>query len=111
MGMSEPLKDEGNPWVTIDEVLEQIGQIGKFQIIVLILFSLLYMPPAFQAFNIVFLADSPQWKCTGTNQECNSTILYEAFDEARCKIDRSSWKYSKPKSYSLVTQVTLLLIC
>ncbi|XP_065661825.1 organic cation transporter-like protein isoform X3 [Hydra vulgaris] len=108
LNVQKSFQHENNQWITIDEVLEQIGQIGKFQIFVLILFSLLYMPPAFQAFNIVFLADSPKWQCTGISQECNSTNLFSADNDKRCKLNRSSWKYSKPDSYSIVTQFDLI---
>ena len=89
---------------TVDEYLIQIGQLGKFQIFVLLLFSLVFIVPGAQAFIMVFIADSPPWVCSGRNLfECNSTKSYTTYE--RCNMSRISWKFTKSKSYSIVTEV------
>ena len=63
--------------LTVDEYLIQIGQLGKFQVFILVLFSLVFFVPGAQALIMVFIADSPPWECSGYNLlECNTTKSY-----------------------------------
>ena len=92
-----------------DEFFEHVGSIGKHQILVTLIVGCLLIIPAYQALIMVFIADSPPWRCSNKNeQECNTTRLYTATDNEyrlRCDMNRSAWEYTMPKSYSIVNEV------
>ena len=98
-----------NKHLSIDEILEHVGQLGKYQIIVMSIFSVCLVVPAYQSLIMVFIADSPPWRCSGINMyECNTTTIYSVGDSeysSRCNMTRSAWEYTFPKSYTIVTQV------
>lgn len=94
---------------SIDRVLEHIGQLGPFQLKVMVIYSLVFIVPAYQALITVFINASPSWRCSPNNHsECNNTIIYKSTDEERCRMNRGSWEYVTPKSFSLVTQFDLV---
>ena len=102
------LKEENHPKVlSIDDYLMKIGELGRFQIISLIIFAFIYMIPGYQALILVFIAQSPSWRCSGHNLlECNTTDIYD--DDSiknRCNMSDASWEYVSPVSYSIVSQV------
>ena len=42
------------------------------------------------------------------NTQCNSTEVFDInqdFYEERCSMDRSSWEYTEPQTFSMVTEV------
>lgn len=97
--------------LTIDEFLQQIGQLGRFQIVVIVISSFLFVIPSCQSLLLVFIAYSPPWKCTNSNNTCSGfTVHYEGqpgFND-RCKMERSDWTYDIPKSYSIVSEFDLV---
>jgi len=103
---------EANQFYTIDQFLEQIGQVGMFQVSILICLSAIMVVSAYQSLFIVFGFQSPPWKCSGHDRsDCNSTTLFNygvpGFD-SRCHMNRSSWTYSTLTSFSIVTDYDLV---
>ena len=99
-------------YVNVDEYLRKIGEFGKRQIILQVLFCLMTLPPALQGLLLVFAANNPPWKCTGRNTECNITgnvfTVSHDFYKRRCDmVNRSSWEFSQPRKFSIVTEVSL----
>ena len=98
--------------VDIDTVLPLIGELGRHQIIVLAILSLICMPAAFQLLIIYFLADDPPWKCVTNSTLCNVTGVIKpqsSFQTLRCNIPREQWNYVEGKYYSIVTEVRMMV--
>ena len=94
----------------MDEVLPLIGEFGNFQIMLEIAFSIIKVPESMLILIPYFVQDIPSWKCSRNSTICpyNGTFgpqnkLYEA----RCDMPRSEWEYTKPKDYSIITQVSV----
>ena len=97
----------------IDHVLPLIGELGRHQIIVLVILSLAVMPASLQWSVIYFLADDPPWRCVTNSTKCNVSELIKAgstWNTLRCKIPREDWEYVEGKHYSIVTEVRKLLL-
>ena len=83
--------------MTIDEILEQIGEMGRFQISRLAMFCLIMVAPAFQFLNMYFLAAEAPWQCAQNSTVCKlngSFTVGHPHYEFRCKINRSDWEFA-----------------
>ena len=105
--------DEKNPTkeISIDDFLGHVGQIGRFQILVLLVCSTLFILPSHQSLLLIFIAHSPPWKCTNTTDTCSgANIHYEGQPgfNSRCDMERWQWTYTLPKSHSIVSEVNKL---
>ena len=95
----------------MDEILEQIGQMGRFQISKIAMFALVIFPPTFHLLNMFFLAAEPPWQCVKNSTECKLTGSFvPGHDDYnfRCDMNRSEWEYvayEGPKD-SIVTEVS-----
>ena len=81
----------------MDEILEQVGEFGRFQISRLAIFCCLMFPPAFHIFNMYFLAAEAPWQCVKNSTVCKLNGSFVAGDDDydfRCKINRSEWEYA-----------------
>lgn len=98
---------------SIDEYLEYVGQLGRYQAIIIIVCSFLFFVPAHQSLLMVFVAHSPPWVCRSTQDNyttsaCISSVFhYEGQPgfNSRCDYARSEWKYTLPASHSIVSEV------
>ena len=104
-------------YVNVDQYLGYIGEFGKRQIILQVLFCLMIIPATYQSLLLTFVANNPAWKCSRSSQnhECNRTdkafTVSSNFYERRCEfVNRSSWEFTQPKKFSIVTEVTNELI-
>ena len=97
---------------TVDEILEEIGQMGRFQISRLVMFCFLIFPPTFQFLNMYFIAAEGPWQCVKNSTECRlngSFVVGDDDYDFRCKINRSEWEYASyegPRD-SIVSEVSL----
>ncbi len=93
----------------LDDILPYVGEIGKYQIILLIMFSLMLLAAGFPILIMFFAAQNPPWTCVSNSTICNVTGSFTSkqkeYYAKRCDMPRSEWKFTKPKSYSIVTQV------
>ena len=93
----------------VDDILLKIGQYGIYQMFLVGIFCFLIIPSTYQTLIMSFIGNNPTWRCTKNSTQCNATG--EVFDknhdlyESRCSMDRSSWEYTKPSSFSIVTEV------
>ncbi|XP_001628786.3 organic cation transporter-like protein [Nematostella vectensis] len=108
----------------VDQVLEQIGQFGPFQIRILAMFLFIFIPLTYQTLLMVFVAYEPPWMCTTNSSACllsNSTgrEIYSTSTQPielyhrRCKLNRTDWKFADPELYegpvhTIVTQFDLV---
>ena len=112
--MEETNKDANSGLhVNVDQYLGFIGEFGKRQIILQVLFCLMIIPATFQSLLLTFVANNPPWRCSGLSAECNITgvdfTVSSSFYNRRCDfVNRSSWIFTQPKKFSIVTEVNLL---
>ena len=103
--------EDGLKYLDVDEFFVHIGQFGRTQKFLLLLFYLLMIPHSYHTLSWYFTGHSPAWRCAflnGTQSECNHTGIIDIGDrlyQSRCLMERSSWTYTKPKEYSIVTEV------
>jgi hypothetical protein len=94
--------------LTVDEVLNQIGGYGKYQILMLQLVGFIeFGLAAFNVMIITFIAGEPTWECVSNSTICklNGTIDTTSDDyNARCDMPRSEWKFSDTYT-SVVSEV------
>ena len=106
---------------TINDYLEHVGQLGRYQAVIMIACNFLFFVPAYQSLLMVFATHSPPWTC---NEITNSTINNNSSSvcanngasnkiyvegqpgfNLRCSLARSEWKYTLPVSDSIVSEV------
>ena len=100
---------------TVDEILEQVGEFGRFQISRLAMFAFLMFPPTFHILNMYFLAAEAPWQCVKNSTACKLNGSFVAGDDDydfRCKINRSEWEYADyegPKE-TIISEVSRLYV-
>ncbi|XP_058972157.2 solute carrier family 22 member 15 [Pocillopora verrucosa] len=96
--------------ITTDEVLEQIGSFGRYQIVLNIFFNLTYaLWWAVPVMISVFIASEPGWQCKNT-LTCPYTDTISLGDtryKYRCNIPREDWKFANDFT-SIVTEFDLV---
>ncbi len=98
--------------LSIDEVLPLIGEFGRYQILLEILFCLLKASGSMTVLLPCFTQHNPGWQCTHNSTICSlDGVITPASKhyESRCNMPRSEWQFSQPKEYSVVTQVLICL--
>ena len=103
--MSSSLIKPG-PVMDIDTVLVNVGEFGRYQILLEAIHCLLQIPYTLMILLPYFTQDSPAWKCAVNSTRCNVTGELPSTDKLRCTIPRRDWEYALPKDYSVVTEVS-----
>ncbi len=107
-------KQEKHVFNDLDEVLPYIGELGKYQIILISMLALMILTAGFPVLIMFFAAQNPPWTCVTNSTVCTLNGTFSSKDvntyKARCDMPRSEWKFTKPKSYSIVTQVAVIVI-
>ena len=94
----------------IDQVLEQIGSMGRYQIrFISAICYLGFFISGFQTMIMTFIATEPGWRCVTNSTLCNATGVYRPGDVGyndRCdrKLPSSEWEYEDTFT-STVTEV------
>ena len=104
-GPVEPIKVKD-----LDEILKYVGELGKYQCILISMLALMILTAGFPVLIMFFAAQNPPWACAKNSTICNMTGSFKSGDplyEKRCSMPRSAWIFTKPKEYSIVTQVML----
>ena len=92
----------------LDDALPYVGELGKYQIILISIMALATLVAGFPVLIMFFAGQNPPWQCETNSTICklNGTFKSGAKNyEARCSMPRSEWKFTKPIDYSIVTQV------
>ena len=137
--MIHPVSDEKKTvpsdeieYLDVDDYLGYVGRFGKFQILLLLLFCFIIFPSTYQTLVMSFAGNSPSWRCvsqpnttfspsgnttlapnataSGTCRVAGDIKVGDDYFDARCKMERSLWKYSKDDDYSIVTQVIIIFL-
>lgn len=104
--MSSELLKPG-PAMNIDQILTNVGEFGRFQILMEAIHCLLQIPYTLMILLPYFTQDSPAWMCSVNSTRCNETGPLPSTNKLRCKLPRSEWEYTLPKDYSVVTEVCI----
>ena len=99
----EPQKELG-----MDEFLPIIGEFGTFQKLLVGILSIPANIVAFPFLIIYFTSLEPPWKCSEGSSVCTNNGTFNSSDDSRCDMSREDWEFTKPPSYSLVTQYDLV---
>ena len=59
--------------LTVDQYLEKIGGMGRFQWVVVVVVGVIMVPVTFQTLIMTFLALEPPWRCKAGSSICNFT--------------------------------------
>ena len=98
--------------LTVDQILEKLGQCGLFQVGISVIVCLLTFPQVYQILLMYFTGHSPPWKCARNNPECNISGIIEPSQaylyKKRCYMNRSVWEYTTGKQFSFVTEYDLI---
>ena len=97
----------GKRQMTFDEILHQIGEFGRFQIITLSMFAFALIPMTSHTLIMYFAALNPPWECTPGDSMCTRNGTFSSDDNTRCSMPRDSWRYTQPTSFSVVTEFDL----
>ena len=80
----------------VDEILEKIGPLGKFQIRTVIVMGWTLFCLALFELSPTFLAGDPGWKCKANSTGCKLAgeyVLGMDNFKARCTMERGDWEY------------------
>ena len=96
--------------LTVDDVLEKIGSMGRYQYrLVMIMGFMKMFGYAFQAMISTFLSAEPPWRCKDNSSACNLTGIFRPRDKNytfRCSIPRSDWEFDTSEFNSVVSEVS-----
>ena len=59
--------------LTVDQMLEHVGSMGRFQWSVVVVCGTILVPVTFQTLIMTFMALEPAWKCVNGSIVCNFT--------------------------------------
>ena len=93
---------------SLDDILPYVGELGKYQIFMISIMALADLVSGFPVLIMFFAGDNPPWQCGTNSTICKLNGTFKSGEknyEARCSMPRSEWKFTKPKEYSIVTQV------
>ncbi|XP_032240300.2 organic cation transporter protein isoform X1 [Nematostella vectensis] len=97
--------------LTIDEVLEEIGSMGRYQIRLVFIFCYFgFFVVGFQTMLMTFITGEPGWQCVENSTVCNVTGVHRPGGDhykLRCDLPRSDWEFAKEFT-STVTQWDLV---
>jgi len=99
-------------YMDVDEILLDIGEFGRMQVALVFIFCLLIIPPTYHTLIMSFAGSNPNWRCVANSTECNMTGEFSVLQEddyyKRCDMNRSSWEFTQPKEFSIVTEWDLV---
>jgi hypothetical protein len=83
--------------LTVDQMLEKIGEFDRFQWLLLGIFGYgVFAIAGFPTMIVSFITAEPDWKCVSNSSICNFTepIGLTSDDyKARCDMPREAWTY------------------
>ncbi|KAJ8923756.1 hypothetical protein NQ315_010337 [Exocentrus adspersus] len=90
--------------VDIDCMLQHVGNFGRFQLILMLLFSTINAFSAFHYFGQTFISVVPDYHCDVRNYDLNVTVPYKCHvsvsqDEVECS---TGWVFLKNNTYGFV---------
>lgn len=95
--------------LSIDEMLNLVGEYGRYQKIINILFCITMFPSCFHVLIMYFCVKNPPWRCALNSTTCTQyNRTFDAKDNSRCHLARHDWEFTEPRDYSIVTDFDLV---
>ncbi|KAJ7392479.1 hypothetical protein OS493_012145 [Desmophyllum pertusum] len=97
--------------LTIDDVMEKIGSMNRYQYRLLLVCGVLQFFGSFQVMLPTFLSVEPPWQCKDNSSACNLTGTFKPGDKDykfRCSIPRDDWEFDTSELNSVVTEWDLV---
>lgn len=101
------VKKKQTQTMTVEQVLQHIGEYGRFQKVLDLLFFVMNISVSCQIFTAYFSTLTPSWQCRRNSSSCPYNGTLPETDMRRCDIPREAWIYTTARSYSLVTEFDL----
>ena len=111
----DPINSEAHiaiqPELDVDKFFESINDFGIAQKIFLLILCFMIFPPTYQYFIMVFIGNNPPWTCLSNVTDsilCNRSSIYpvqHSLYGKRCELPQNAWNFTKPSTYSIVTEV------
>ena len=92
---------------TVDQLLPLIGELGRFQITLCLILSVMVYLTAFPNTIMYFTSGSPPWRCAANSSVCTENGTFNVSDVRRCSMSRSEWEFTMPDTFSIVTKFDL----
>lgn len=92
----------------MDDILIQVGEFGRFQILMQTIYSLIKLPHRFQALITYFATLPSTWVCLTSEGVCDKNATYAADNTLRCTLPRNAWSHTESSDFSIVTQFDLV---
>ena len=105
---NQSFKEMNVKLVAIDEALNYVGQFGFYQWLTCFLCAMINYAQGMTVLMMYFVALSPQWECTKNSIICNSSEIFSSYNNGRCSMNRSDWKFTHSKTFSITTQFDLV---
>ena len=67
----------------IDAMLALVGDYGRFQKLINIIFCIMMFPSAMPVLITYFAVQSPPWRCTNKSAVCNTDDIYPTTNKTR----------------------------
>ena len=99
--------DNDQKLTDIDQILSKIGGYGRYQLFIQIAVMFAAISEPLQGLMMYYAADTPSWICATNSTKCTNETDYPSHDLQRCSMPRYSWRYTKNKQYSIVTEFNL----
>eukprot|EP00111_Clytia_hemisphaerica_P006838 TCONS_00019771-protein len=106
-GQGIALQHENKKELNVDDFLHLVGDYGKFQKTLNVIFGLMEIPYIFVIYILTFTAFEPEWRCAENSTVCSLNGTFTSENNFRCHIPRSEWEYLQPKEYSIVVEYDL----
>ena len=87
---------------SLDELLAHVGDYGKYQKILTLVLFVMVIPMSYPIIIMFFSSLDPAWRCRANSTVCNYTGTFTSTQQ--CAMNRSDWEFTKPDSFSFVTQ-------
>lgn len=89
--------------LNVDGFLKMVGEFGRHQILLNIVFCLMFIPFTFHMLIMLFAAQPSDWRCVSNSTQCTLNGTFTSENDFRCHIPRSEWEYTQPHGISIVT--------
>ena len=89
--------------LNVNGFLKMVGEFGRYQILLTIVFCLMFIPFTSHVLIMFFAAQQSDWICVSNSTQCTLNGTFTSENDLRCHIPRSEWEYIQPKGISIVT--------
>ena len=99
-------------FLDVDQVLVTVGGLGKFQKLFGLFLCFTVIPWTFSMLLPYFVQHDSAWRCSYNSSVCNFSgeitgSSPKDIHNYRCSLPRKEWTFTKPRDYSVVTQVRI----